>query len=209
MTRVTRALILLILLAAPARHLLLAQGWLFDHPGVNGDELFGIAFTDANHAVVAGYVNVAGDALILTTTDGGQSWNRRPAGFHDELHAVAAVSPWTWAVAGEESVHVTHDAGATWRSAPVADALHLRGIAFTDSLHGVVVGATTAGKSLVARTTDGGASWAVKTPVIAGGNTIWPLNGVAFVDGSVGTAVGDRGEIFRTVDGGETWISTA
>ena len=74
----------------------------------------------------------------------------------------------------------------------------LRGVSFTDSDNGTVVGAG----GTILRTTDGGITWQSQTS----GTTEW-LNEVIFTDSDIGTVVGASETILRTTDGGTNWTS--
>src|SRR5258708_15187511 len=56
---------------------------------------------------------------------------------------------------------------------------------------------------IVLRTADAGASWTIQAQDVGHG-----LNGVAFLDGNIGFAVGEA-TILRTDDGGVTWTPQA
>ena len=72
----------------------------------------------------------------------------------------------------------------------------LRGVSFTDSDNGTVVGQD----GTIIRTTNGGTTWISQSS----GTTEW-LYGVSFTDSDNGTIVGGHGLILRTTDGGTTW----
>ena len=65
---------------------------------------------------------------------------------------------------------------------------------FIDSQTGIAAG------SNIYRTTDGGTAWEKIT-----NNEFNTLNDIEFLDDKIGFAVGDDGEIIKTIDGGESW----
>jgi photosystem II stability/assembly factor-like uncharacterized protein len=99
-------------------------------------------------------------------------------------------------IAGE--VVTTVDGGCNWEVVPVGQGI-FRGLKFLDGLHGWVVGA---GSTMSFRTGDGGESW---TPCPTGRDTT--LYAVDFVDPKTGWAVGYKGCILKTTDGGDSWDS--
>jgi photosystem II stability/assembly factor-like uncharacterized protein len=125
-----------------------------------------------------------------------QPWPTAPAS------DLAAFAPSGLAAAGPNGLAaVSGDGGVTWLSrAPALQGItaDLKGIAFRDADHGVVVGA--AGTLLV--TSDGGVTW--RTTGISGRPPSGTLRDVALA-GMAGCAVGDGGALLRTSDGGETW----
>jgi photosystem II stability/assembly factor-like uncharacterized protein len=150
-----------------------------------------------------------GSSEILKTTDGGETWHKssiEPGAsfgawdifFPDPLHG--------WSVGMSNKITdtgiilKTSDGGETWNvNVPEASATG-KGVFFTDSLHGVVVGSNPPFfEGVVMRTEDGGENWELKYLPCS-----W-LNDVVFTDDSTGWAVGDYGFIWRTIDRGKTW----
>ncbi|GAB3177055.1 WD40/YVTN/BNR-like repeat-containing protein [Telluribacter humicola] len=75
---------------------------------------------------------------------------------------------------------------------------HISGLFFANDNIGYVV----SGKGGIARTTNGGLTWAVVRDRKTDSK---PLNGVYFASPSVGWVVGSNGLIYKTTDAGETW----
>jgi hypothetical protein len=94
--------------------------------------------------------------------------------------------------AAGDSIYRTTDGGATWRGvSPIP--VSVQGISFKDPAVGTLVGS--GGK--VYRTRDSGTTWVQQQS-----NTNLDLRAVCFVDTSRGWAVGYRGIVLRTVNGG-------
>jgi len=95
----------------------------------------------------------------------------------------------------------TTNGGKTWdKKMPngLNDTAGFEGVAFTDSLHGTVVGYN----GLIFRTTDGGDTWnKQESGVIA------YLNAIAFADSLTGITVGTGGVILHTTNAGYSWVS--
>jgi len=100
-----------------------------------------------------------------------------------------------WIISNQEIVR-TDDGGDTWviqwRGGPV-----LRAISALTEDTGIAVGDN--GRSLILRTTDGGAHW--QEQIFPQGSGLY---GVSFA-ADFGTAVGAFGLILRSADGGQTW----
>jgi photosystem II stability/assembly factor-like uncharacterized protein len=107
------------------------------------------------------------------------------------------------AVGGYGTIVRTTDGGITWNRQLSPASAGLYDVCFTDVSTGTAVGLG----AVVLRTLDGGEHW-FQQDINLGG---W-LRGVHFVDSNTGTAVGYEssgdleGAIFRTENGGETWI---
>lgn len=159
-------------------------------------------------------------SYLLQTTNGGETWTRvRPTGpdvyvrivriiFADEMHG------WVFGELG--ALYTTADGGATWTPQPLPTRHLLLGGAFLDAAQGWLVGA---GATLL-RTNDHGLTWrageiemtdgaagqvtaATHSPVTTRGAA--RLHAVSFPNARRGWAVGAKGQIFTTANGGRTW----
>lgn len=154
--------------------------------------LFKVSFADANNGVAVGF----GD--ILQTTDGGATWQRRSEDLtllwdvaYSSATNVVAVGGRYLPPGGGIVVRST-DAGATWTTITGVGG---RAVDFADASTGTLVG-----DKAIFRTIDGGASW---LPQPSGSTE--NLNDVAVLNADIGIAVGDKGTIVRTTDGGTQW----
>lgn len=149
---------------------------------------------------------------LFYSADSGDTWVQRPPfdttiayGFS---HAV-----------DDETVFVLHgrdslrgvarslDSGVTWR-ATVAPNDILK-IDFVDSLYGWGVGNPRVGVKdyaydLIVHTTDGGLTWTEQMHMW--NDPAWGLRSVDFIDRLNGVTVGEQGKVYRTSDGGQSWI---
>lgn len=180
------------------------------------------AFWDAETGVVVSD-SVDGQFVVLLTTVGGATWNRVPA---DRLppaldnEGYFAASGTNVAVAGRNHVWLgtgaaararvlrSGDRGQTWRIADTplraGPTSGIYSIAFRDEQHGVVVGGDYAQESVaienVARTSDGGATWALGEGLGGFRSVVEHVPGTA----STWIAVGPLGSDIST-DDGRTW----
>jgi photosystem II stability/assembly factor-like uncharacterized protein len=142
---------------------------------------------------------------LSRSVDGGQSWSLvEPAGVKalgqtlTDFHFIDAQHGWLLATNG---VLGSSDGGLIWRplgglpldAATVRWAMALH---FSSATVGVVVGEG----GRIARSTDGGASWAAVDSGVG-----QHLNRVRFVDATRGWAVGAHGTVLRTTDSGVSW----
>jgi photosystem II stability/assembly factor-like uncharacterized protein len=146
-----------------------------------------------------------GMGIILTTADGGRTWQTQWRGKGPWFYDLCFVSPAVGYVCGGYGVVLkTTDGGRTWHGALATgtnDWLH--GIHFVDERRGWAVGAN----ETVLHTRDGGQTWQRQTA----DNWRRPgfvrerLRAVTFVDPERGWAVGGHGTILHTSDGGKHW----
>src|SRR4051794_19234050 len=192
-----------------------------------GSFLDAIQFWDAQHGIAMSDP-VDGRFLVLTTNDGGDSWqeipaDRIPAAIEGEGGFAASgscLAVWgashVWiASGGAATARVYHsaDRGRTWTvsDAPLRAGIASAGIfsiAFGDAQHGVIAGGDYQKPSLpgrnVALTNDGGATWTLVDSATAPAGY---RSAVAFVPGARGArlvAVGLTGTD-ESRDGGKTW----
>lgn len=86
----------------------------------------------------------------------------------------------------------TTDGGVTWSKTELATS-QFNAVYFLDANHGWIVGNDTY------RTTNGGVTWTY----LNGNGT---LEDVQFVDPQLGFACGNGGAVYRSIDGGATWL---
>jgi photosystem II stability/assembly factor-like uncharacterized protein len=169
--------------------------------------LFGVAAVGANEAWAVG-----DSGVVLHSVDG-ETWRSvaiPPEVLADDniperiWNAVRFTDPQHGWIAGEfATVLRTADGGATWvgerEIRGAANDLYLYDLSAVTPEKAVATGL--AGRVLVS--TDAGRTWESRSIETTAG-----LFGTAFENGS-GLAVGDRGVVYRTTDGGATWISPA
>ncbi|CAN5813354.1 oxidoreductase [soil metagenome] len=195
-----------------------------------GSFLDAIRFWDARHGIAVSDP-VDGKFLIVTTSDGGETWQETPAaGMPPALPNEGAFAASgsclavrghgdAWFVTGGASVarvFYSTDFGMHWVAyeSPIRAGSASEGIfsvAFRDAKHGVISGGdyrqTALGGRNVALTSDGGRSW---TLVDSASSPQGFMSAVAFVPGTNGrelVAVGLNGTD-RSRDGGLTWTAT-
>lgn len=166
------------------------QTWVQKLSGTT-NTLFSIFFLDTQEGWACGYSN------ILHTTDQGEIWS---------VDSVAAPANWDiafrnsqdgWVVGLYANCFKTTNGGQNWNSiSPPISGRSLYGVCFPSTSRGIMIGG-----EQIARTSDGGASWA--TTYNAGSNQ---LNSVSFADSSTGWVAGSYA-IVKSTDGGNTWVA--
>jgi photosystem II stability/assembly factor-like uncharacterized protein len=202
--------------------------WRLQFTNSNPDAFFdAMAFWDRDHGI-AFSDPVGGRFLIITTADGGATWNQVPA---ENIPAAVtgeggfAASGTCITVQGKNNVWFgtggmaarvfrSTDRGKTWAvaSTPIISGIESAGIfsiAFKDARNGIVAGGDyqkpSEASSSVATTTDGGQTWRLSRSLPAGYRS-----SIAYVQQGKGeptlVAVGTSGSDY-SVDGGVNWVS--
>lgn len=156
-------------------------------------DLKGLAVVDATTSYAVG-----SNGTVLSTRDGGSTWDAYPMDTTATLNAVDAPAVGTvWAVGADGTIASPNEAGA-WVTVSADTAADLFAVDFADRLHGWAVGED----GTVVSTADGGLTWAARTVDVPAGVA---LRGVRFLNEATGWAWGDSGTVIRTSDGGATW----
>jgi photosystem II stability/assembly factor-like uncharacterized protein len=141
-------------------------------------------------------------SYLLKTSDGGASWSRVEVTGADVdvlLTRVAFVDEARgWAFGEMGALYATTDGGASWARQVVPTKHLLLGGAFLGAGHGWLVGAG----NTILYNPDGEGWRAGSSPI----STAARFNAVAFVDERRGWAVGERGLVLVTTNGGRAWF---
>lgn len=154
------------------------------------NHLYGIDFLDDG---LSGWI-VGDRGLLLSTTNGGDTWTPQNSGTNQNLiavHAFDANSVW---VGGSSISLSTTDGGKTWVT--LGNDKTFTDVLFLDE----TVGFAAEGNSLY-RTTDKGLTWQQR---VLRGRRI-AVRGYSFVDSQNGWITNLYGTIFRTQNGGNSW----
>lgn len=177
-------------------------GW---NPQVSGtDELLtDVNFTDENNGYITGWTNT-----ILHTTDGGGNWGPQsppPNAAYQAIFFTDAQTGWAAGVGGK-IIH-TSDGGNSWDSQVSGTQLFILDLFFLDSNKGWSCGGryedlTVGAIQEIRHTTDAGVTWNPQQRV-----PDQPiLHSITFIDDSTGYAVGEKGTVLKSIDGGVTWV---
>lgn len=174
--------------------------WLALNPGTSV-HLYSVNFpVDAS----TGYIGGANNTL-LKTTDGGQTWSPQ---YIDGGYVMTIVFPRNNLVGYASTVYgtlgyvfKTVDGGQNWTRVFYIEDAYLYSMSFVDEQVGYVSNHDTYYQYGIWKTIDGGANWEWVTP----GLSIIPRALDFPVNASTGFAVGEKGGMMSTQDGGTSW----
>jgi photosystem II stability/assembly factor-like uncharacterized protein len=196
--------------AAPANVQVGSSGWQWGNPLPQGNTLRAMAFAGAR-----GYA--AGDfGTLLSTADGGITWSGLPAGTFSGFTEIQAIDPDSVVAGGGCAARRSDDGGRTFARiafTPVETACRepLAALHFTTERNGYFALAD----GTVLQTSDGGIEFAQKTAIpgtrAAGGGPGGPPTQIVptdlfFTADVAGFAATSSGRIYRTIDGGNSWV---
>jgi len=135
---------------------------------------------------------------IMSTTDGGVTWNVHDTGTYVDLTAVDFCDAiHGWAVGNEDTVFATNDGGLTWHAQPTGTGVFWRAVSFPDASHGWVAGY----QGTILATSDGGATWRAQPYTYPPPEGSMSFTDIVFPDAGHGWAI-HYNEIFHTTNGG-------
>jgi len=166
-----------------------------------------------NDSVIYAVGRYAGPCAVLKTIDGGQNWTSTDfSNKFDDLIDLWFFSPDTGVILGGNNsrsvIYYTSDGGVNWTKVfqnPEPFGWHWK-VSFPSRYVGYAsIEGGTANTSRVAKTTDGGLTWALK-PLIPPSNG--DATGIGFINDSVGwVGCWIPGEDWMTTDGGDSWVA--
>ena len=138
------------------------------------------------------------EGVFLGTTDGGNTWQKLPFLFQQNIKAIFFLdAQHGWVYDNGGSIYRTTDGGHQWIVVMSGKGVApLIGMFFINNDEGWVVGKS----GDIRHTIDGGKTWQAQKPPVA--NT---LQTIYFIDKDNGWAAGADGVILGTSDGGKNW----
>jgi len=176
------------------------DSWISQYNG-SSKFLGSVYFINTNVGWVVGQ-----EGLILKTTNGGNNWSTQTSGTLLFLNSVCFSSQnngwivgynWMGGPAGTYVVLKTTNGGNNWVTLTNVTFNLWSSAYFISDTKGWIVGGTLVG-GLIGKTTDAGLNWTYQ--VVSPG-----LTSIFFKTENKGWAVGPRGLIVKTIDGGSTW----
>ena len=164
-------------------------------------ELYSVRFPSKKKGWVVGSVSRRDrviDSILVSTTDGGETWQRQRAPSRLELiHLDFDNDRRGWIVGAGGTILKTEDGGLTWTKQVSQTTTTIYHVDFRNDKRGWAVGE----RGTILRTTDGGNRWeTVSIPVKS------TLLSVQFLGDDDGWAVGRGGTVLRSSDGGRSWV---
>ena len=157
---------------------------------------------------------VSPQSVVVRSFDGGVTWTDVTGNLAaGDLYSINAVdSSRAWVSAGSGAIYATTTDGRAWVQQPYngAQSPFIDAIWFFDLLHGIALGDPPTGSNqfVILATSDGGNSWAhiASEPVGLIGEGGWN-NSFWWTDSRHGWFGSNKSRIWRTTDGGSTWLS--
>jgi photosystem II stability/assembly factor-like uncharacterized protein len=187
-------MILIIILLLSTSCILAEDGWNWQNPRPQGNDLKDIFIIDRDHAVTVGEFGT-----VMRTSNGGADWQiqNNAGGVPNTLNGVFFINAQTgWAAGEKGTILRTGNGGVSWTRQNSHTEIDMYDIYFIDEQKGWCAGRW--GKLL--KTTDGGQNWQA---VISG--TQRALKTIVFTDQDNGWIAGHGGVILHTENGGNSW----
>jgi photosystem II stability/assembly factor-like uncharacterized protein len=172
-------------------------------PGQQYLPLWAVDFSDAEHGVAGGDV-LNFETFLLTSSNGGASWDVRTKGSKAEmLDVIALDQDHAWASHVFGRITRTTDAGRTWHLSAVDDPYSiLHGIDMADNQFGWAVGQNEQ-YGRIYRTIDGGVTWFPQYDGVD--RRLFSVDALNTQTAIVAGGVGSVRVSQRTTDGGSSW----
>ncbi len=176
-------------------------------PSPTQNELTSVYFHNTQLGWIVGW-----SGTVFRTGNGGHNWASVPCSTNvilKDIHFTDANNGWI--VGHNGLIKHTSDGGYNWYTQVSGTDYHLTSVYFTDYNHGWVAGYHVTPPpnpqqkySVILRTENGGDDW----EIVPGTNYNTLLNGIHFTDNNNGIAVGQKGTVLESKDGGKTWART-
>ncbi|MBI5021192.1 MAG: hypothetical protein HZB59_07135 [Ignavibacteriales bacterium] len=183
-----------LILSYPALHSQESQGWIWQNPFPQGNDLYDVVTIDART------VYAVGDAgMLLSSTNSGSTWSVR-GNLEDIRTSFRSLQFNTqsngWIVGEEGRILNTTNQGDRWRVSYIGTSNTLKDVFFFDRNLGWISGQN----GYLIRTTNNGSSWER-----LGLNLTNSLNSIQFVSPQVGFLAADRRTLYTTMNSGNDW----
>lgn len=166
----------------------------WQNPLLHGNSLMSSSFIDASTGWAVGAFGT-----IMKTTDSGKTWENQVSGTTATLNSVSFVDKNNGWAGGSNTILNTKDGGKTWSILTSTSPVAINSVYFLNSSTGFI-----AGGKIIQKTTDGGKSFTNVT--LPASSLYYSILKMQFISSSTGWAVGTKGAILKTTDGGNTWV---
>jgi photosystem II stability/assembly factor-like uncharacterized protein len=157
-----------------------------------------VFFTDEETGWAAG-----NGGLIVYTINGGKKWTNGNMGTSDSVYCLYFTDKTKgWAVTANGGILHTYD-GQNWQADSSGVTTDLKAVQFTDSIHGFICGDM---NTILIGTADAGNTiqWQKISIDDEAQSMIW--KDIFFIDPMYGWVIGKYDRIYKTTDGGLTWV---
>lgn len=160
--------------------------------------LLAVQFQDTSRGYISG---VSG--FLQKTTDGGATWSNIAPGTSGDLYGLYFLSNSEgYAGANNGDLFKTTNGGTNWNKLTTPDnSFGYGSFYFVNSSIGFIAGGTASTVGSLLKTTDGGATWTSIS--IPGLSSVYDMY---FINNTTGFICGYKNQVFRTSDGGNTWV---
>jgi photosystem II stability/assembly factor-like uncharacterized protein len=170
-----------------------SQGWSWQNPTVNGNNLNSVQMVSGSTGYAAGNAGT-----IVKTTNNGASWTTMYTGTATHIYSISFVDINVGYAAGMGGLILkTIDGGNSWDSLASGTTSRLFSIEFLNTNTGYASGES----GRIIKTTDAGATWVTQTTPNS-----TALFAMDFVDVNTGYASGNLAFVFKTTNGGANWF---
>ena len=157
-----------------------------------------------------GYIGNTNNQFYYKTIDAGNTWNPitvvtsltnfkiEATNFQNELEGSVSGSD----VNNYSYILKTNDGGITWNEVIIPNLTWYNDFYFYNADTGFAIGATFY-KNVIIKTNDGGNSWTESTMPY----TSWWMQDMIFSDQGVGICIGDHGQILKSDNWGDDWVT--
>ncbi|MGH1385244.1 YCF48-related protein [Kordia sp.] len=136
--------------------------------------------------------------VIHKSTDNGNTWTQINTGYNYSYNTVNVIDEDNIILSSSYNIVKSTDGGTTWQNIPITPNNPVVKTYFTSTM----VGHAACLQGIIMKTIDGGNSWYVtETTNIAPSGYIE----IEFINENTGFATREHNDLYKTVDGGETW----
>ncbi len=165
---------------------------------ISGASLESVWFTSSTVGYISGT-----NGKIYKTINGGTTWSSLTTNNTNTIKDIQFPSSSVGYAVCDTAFFKTNNSGSTWSASAIPSSGNTtvaNGTFFSGSSNGVVFGSYNFIQGWVRRSTNGGASWSTSYTTAAA------INDAFFINSSVGFIVGNAGGIYKTTNGGSSWI---
>ena len=181
------------------------QTWILSRVEDSFRGLNDVCFVNSRTGYAVGRCYSNNPAIILKTTNAGETWQTQNSGLYGDLWSVYFVNENIGYAVGDTILKTTNG-GTTWIRLSYIPAGTLRAVQFpVDQNTGYACGYYYNGVGVIIKTTNGGSNW----QTLAGGSSYDRYHGLYFIDNQTGYVAGyDQTNgltIRKTTNGGSSW----